>query len=80
MADRTSAELFGFMFTELASLPGTADLVKKLWRRSREYDFSDYQMNCDDALIALGLARRGTNPQYPDEELTIYANEEGVFE
>lgn len=64
MADRTSAELFGKVFEALAKAKaGTltektiGDLAAEFWALTHDYDFSEYQMDCDDALIALGLAR-----------------------
>jgi hypothetical protein len=74
MADRTSAALFGRMFEFLAD--PTADrqaLANQLWRETGEYDFNAYQMYCDDALIKLGLAHKGTDPEDPDRgEFVIY--------
>ena len=44
-----------------------------MWALRSEYDFSDYQMESDEALIKLGLARRGIDPDYSeDEETTLY--------
>lgn len=31
--------------------------ARKFWNQSMEFDFRPYQMYCDDALVALGLAR-----------------------
>ncbi len=31
--------------------------ARKLWDLSRSYDFSDYQLDCQEALVNLGLAR-----------------------
>ncbi len=58
MADRTSAALFGELFQDLADQE-TPDLklVKKLWQKTRNYDFDYYQMNCDAALKKLGLCK-----------------------
>ena len=73
MADRTSAEIFGTFFCRAAALKlGKKDkLVKFMWALRTEYDFSDYQMDCDEALIRLGLARRGIDPEYSEDEETV---------
>jgi hypothetical protein len=69
MADRTSAEIFATMFEMLAKNPTDEhkQMAKKLWRKRNHYDFSDYQMGCDDALIVLDLAKRdGEEIEYKD--------------
>lgn len=65
MSDRTTALLFATMFEHLADPdllmtdPVQArKLAHKLWNLMRDYDFSPYQMYCDESLIKLGLARR----------------------
>lgn len=75
MADRTSAELFGMMFEKLASNPTDEHKVwaLELFERTKNYDFNEYQMDADSALETLGLARKGVDPEYPDEgEVWIY--------
>lgn len=59
MADRTTACVFSTIFTELAVNPTDEHkaIAAKMWPFTRQYDFSPYQMCCDDALITLGLAR-----------------------
>lgn len=81
MSDRTSAHLFGRVFKLIAEYvpPGDARdrLAREFWRETQGYDFSDYQMDADDALFALGLARRGVNPDWPEEgEVVLYGPEE----
>lgn len=73
MSDRTSAALFGEFFKVLAGDEpiDRAALAKRIWEQSRGYDFSPYQMNADDALIKLGLARKCGDCGYP-----IYDGEE----
>lgn len=58
MADRTSAEIFGSIFEKLSEEPDTANVqfVTWLWEMAGRYDFSDCQMECDEALVKLGLA------------------------
>ena len=59
MADRTSASVFATVFEALAE-PGELDrkaVAAKLWRAMDDYDFSPYQMYCDEALVRLGLAK-----------------------
>ncbi len=63
MADRTSARLFGEVFTMLAELKANPESVNaddfalSVWRMKErmDCDFSDYQMGADDSLTALGL-------------------------
>jgi len=33
----------------------------KVWKMSGSFDFSYYQLYCDEALLKLGLARHGEN-------------------
>lgn len=75
MADRSGAALFGDLFAYLAKTPDerARTFALRLWDMRSGHDFDDYQMGCDDALIALGLAQRGIDPRYPnDGEVTIY--------
>lgn len=77
MADRTSARLFGRIFELLAKNPTEEHkrIAKEIFSETRDYDFNNYQMNVDDELIKLGLARRGVDPKYPDEgEVIIYCD------
>lgn len=69
MADRTSASLFCQVFELLASdpTPQHVAFARTLWDHTYGYDFSPYQMECDEALQALGLARMGVDPQYPED-------------
>ncbi len=69
VADRTSAEIFTHIFRHLANddrewrcMDGSPrDAAKKFWRLSWQYDFSCEQLDCDESLITLGLAREFTN-------------------
>jgi len=75
MADRTSARLFGDIFNMLAEEPteGNKDIAAKMFPKTRDYDFNHYQMDADDALIKLGLAKMGVDLEYPEEgEVIIY--------
>lgn len=75
MADRTSASVFSLIFEELAK-DGEIDrkrLAKKLMKAAREFDFSTCQMECDKALLKLGVAKRGVDPEYPEDgERVLY--------
>lgn len=62
MSDRTSAEIYGGLFERLAQQ------VREIWEEANCYDFHPLQMDCDDDLLFLGLARKD-----PDGE-TIYMN------
>ena len=77
MADRTSARLFGEVFEILAKYvpAGTErdEIARRYWGLTSDYDFAPYQMGADDALSALGLARRGVDPDWPDDgEVVLY--------
>lgn len=60
MSDRTSAAIFGEIFGVLADeLPAGEKrdaLAKRFWLMSQDYDFNEYQMECDEVLLELGLA------------------------
>lgn len=51
MADRAAAEIYGGLFERLAQQ------VREIWAESWCYDFSSCQMDCNEALLALGLAK-----------------------
>lgn len=77
MADRTSARLFGQIFELLAKNPTEEhkQIAREIFAMNGDYDFSNYQMDADDALIVLGLAKKAVHPKYPDEgETIIYAD------
>ncbi len=71
MADRTSADIFGRIFTLLASEGPNhdkEDLAKEIWDIAQDYDFDPSQMSCDpDTGIMLGLCKKGINPEYPQD-------------
>lgn len=73
MADRTSARLFGEIFQLLAENPTEENklIALKIYDKAGEYDFSWYQMDADESLVTLGLAKRGIDPDYPEEGETI---------
>lgn len=77
MADRDSAWIFGLVFTRLATAPTPQHVrwAKDLWRKSFDYDFSPEQMCVDPALQKLGLAKKGVDPEYPDDgQVWLYAD------
>lgn len=84
MADRTSAALFAEIFKLLAADAPPTDpkaLARRFWGMRRGLDFSPYQMYCDEALIKLGLARLGVDPEYPEEgETMLYGPTEDTDE
>lgn len=71
MSNRGSARALGRAFTLIECIipcsPERAALVIALWEDARSGDFHFSQMNCDAALIKLGLARKLPVPKYPDE-------------
>lgn len=78
MSDHSSAELFGMFFDMLAEdpTPKHVAMAHKLWPRTKGYDFSDCQMCCEESLEKLGLARKGVNPEYPEDgEVWLYGPE-----
>lgn len=75
MGDSTSARIFGNFFYHAAQLKLTKKdkLVKFMWEAQLPYDFHPSDMECDEELIELGLARRGIDPDYdPEEETVLY--------
>lgn len=75
MADRTSAHLFGTIFRLLAKNPTDEHklIAREIYDLTGDYDFSNYQMDADEELITLGLARMGVDPEYPQEgEVVLY--------
>lgn len=81
MADRTSAGVFGKIFELLAKNPTEENkaMALEIWPLQWEYDFNEYQMYADDALIKLGLAKKGIDSRYPEEESILYADAFGKF-
>ncbi len=73
MSDSTSAEIFGMLFEELAKGTKPKDLAKKMWAEMGQYDFDPYDMDCQDALIALGLCEETDDEDDPYR----YANSKG---
>lgn len=74
MSDSTSAEIYGRLYTELAKKPDSKEIVvvaKAMWKRSWEYDFHACDMDADEALIKLGLARKVKHPGSPLGESVI---------
>lgn len=59
MADRTMAGVFSDIFKMLAELPNKNNkaYARKFAELSLQYDFTTDQMNCDDELCTLGLAK-----------------------
>jgi len=75
VADRTSAGIFGDIFRMLADdAPLDRDsFARQIWEMSQGYDFHSCQMDADDELVKLGLARRMVNPEHPDDgEVIVY--------
>jgi len=80
MADRTSAGLFGDIFRMLAEEPTekNKEIASKIFDKTYNYDFSNYQMDADEALEKLGLAKKGIDPDYPmDGEVYIFKGDSG---
>lgn len=75
MADRTSAEIFGLLFEKLAKRPQkeVRTLARWAWKLAGAYDFDDCQMDCDKALIKLGLAKPSKD-EYGDDAIEYAAH------
>ena len=75
MSDRTSAALFGEIFELLAENPDDRmkEIAASIWPKRTDFDFNEYQMGCDAALIRLGLAKMVPDDESddPDEVETI---------
>jgi hypothetical protein len=82
MADRTSAEIFAMVFAA-CSVAGEAGkaIAHKLWPMRLEYDFSDNQMQIDEELIKLELAKRVKSEDGEGLELQriVYLQPDGTF-
>ena len=78
MADRTSAALFGKIFSLLAKNPTDEHkaIAKEIFSYTGEYDFNNYQMEVDKELIILGLAKMGIDPKYPEDGETVIYNQD----
>lgn len=72
MADRNSAQIFSVIFTRLGSDPTEQHITwaHELWKMTLRFDFSEQQLCCEKALEKLGLARRGVDPEYPEDGKT----------
>jgi hypothetical protein len=79
MSDRTSAGMFSTMFELLASDPTPQHIswAYKLWQYTSNFDFSSYQLYCDDALVRLKLARVRKDPEEPEDGEVMFYGPEG---
>ena len=70
MADRTTAALFGKIFNLLSENPDqrAKQIAIEIWGERTEFDFCEYQMYCDEALIKLGLAKRVSDEEADDQD------------
>jgi len=75
MADRTSASVFGIVFSLLAENPTDEhkEMAKRIFNKTKYYDFSPDQMDVDEHLLKLGLAKMGIDLDYPEDgEVILY--------
>lgn len=65
MADRQTAGLFGSIFEFLAKHPDDRNksFAKYLVNLTADYDFSPYQMDCDEALIELEVGYKNEDDE-----------------
>lgn len=78
MSDRTSAEIFGDIFSILSENidDRNKELAKRIFTLIHRYDFDPLQMGAEDECIELGIARWGIDPEYPkDGKRIIWINE-----
>jgi hypothetical protein len=67
MSDRSSPQIFYLIYTLLAVNPTAEhrEIAAKLWKLSQKFDFSDYELGCEEAMIALGIAEgEGENMKF----------------
>jgi hypothetical protein len=59
MADRGAIEIFAAIFEKLASdpTPQHKQWARELWKLSLDFDFNERQLQCDEQLLRLELAR-----------------------
>jgi hypothetical protein len=77
MSDRGAQDIFGTLFALLGAHSPVPYLYKELsetmWAKAKQFDTSPRDWQCDDELIALGLAKRGISKEYPEDgEITLY--------
>lgn len=75
MTDSIGAELYGILFEVLAQDPNEENkaLAKRFFKLIDESDFSYSQMNVDEALITLSLAKRRLDLE--GEQTVLYFGE-----
>lgn len=80
VADRESAHLFSMIFEILAEYPDERNkaLALRFWGLTGGYDFAYQQMECDDALVTLGLAKKISNRKCPEKEIVAYMSSTGL--
>ena len=68
MADRTSAAIFGKISELLAKNPTDVNkaIAKEILAETVYYDFGYYQMDADESLIALRLAKKELSINLPN--------------
>lgn len=75
--DAPQAQLFGFLFKEMARFPPSQErtaYLARLWKQAEVYEFSWADMRADEALLVLGLAMKGPdpNPEAEGKEIVFY--------
>ena len=84
MGDTSGAEMGGDVFDLLARAhkrPDKFDPLKearKFWKKMELIDCSPDEMDADKALLTLGLACKGVDPDYPEEgPIVLYKGDPG---
>jgi hypothetical protein len=87
MSDTTAAMAFGAIFEALAdTFPSdpvdngcsehpAVKVAKVVWSEARQFDFSWMDMECDEALVKLGLAVWQNLPEDEGERTAVYQDE-----
>lgn len=66
------AEVFSLIDDHVEDDDARYELSKRFWSMTREHDFEYGDMDCDEVLVHLGLARIVPDPEYPGEVVTVY--------
>lgn len=76
MSDKDSAAMLSELFLILSKFPPSemrSEIATWAWEMTKGRDFHPSDMQTDEELTLLGLARKGIDPCYPEDgETTLY--------
>ena len=74
MADRSAARMMGRVFITISKNPTkqNIELAHGIYDNMGQVDFDQNQMQADEALQILGLAKKGVHPDWDDDEYWYY--------